>query len=236
MISTNTVQRTIVLLPSFRLFVQSSNVTKINRMEERVPNHKPRKVKAVVIRPLNPDPSYCSFFVPKKNRYCRFEVFGGRRFCAEHSSSEVTVYSYLITLINYPLIGVDFIRLFNVVFVCGGKVSSQEGQGQPRERMPCPFDPSHTVFIDTLEKHKRVCNARPKDTPVPPYHEAHVNSLFLKHLGSEATIIKQAGIGDEAKPKPSLHSIPQDELLDLISRVKDLYARVVPEIALEVGP
>ena len=48
------------------------------------------------------------------------------------------------------------------------------------ERVPCPFDPNHSVYPAKLEKHLLKCNARPKPRPV--YYTEGINGGIIQHV------------------------------------------------------
>lgn len=60
----------------------------------------------------------------------------------------------------------------------GGKNSNQT-----RCRIPCPLDPSHTVYEDTLRKHMKKCNAAKK--PKPSCFSAHINAGLVDYQLSD---------------------------------------------------
>lgn len=58
-----------------------------------------------------------------------------------------------------------------------------EDSDKPRHRIPCPLDPSHTVFEDALPKHLKKCNVAKKLKP--PCYSAHINTGLLDYQPSE---------------------------------------------------
>ncbi|KAI1891932.1 hypothetical protein AGOR_G00148800 [Albula goreensis] len=55
---------------------------------------------------------------------------------------------------------------------CGEHANvDQDGE---RKRIPCPLDPKHTVFEDSLAKHLKKCNSREK--PQPVYYVKNINA------------------------------------------------------------
>ncbi|KAK3727987.1 hypothetical protein QZH41_015929 [Actinostola sp. cb2023] len=48
-----------------------------------------------------------------------------------------------------------------------------------RTRIPCPFDPKHTVFEDLLQKHLRCCNVKKKTDVI--YYEKNINSGLVDY-------------------------------------------------------
>ncbi|KAG0346732.1 tRNA:m(4)X modification enzyme TRM13 [Podila humilis] len=86
-----------------------------------------------------------------------------------------------------------------------------------RKRVPCPFDPSHTVWEDDMKPHLYKCNARPKDAP----------SLFCKDVN--LTLQREANPGVHT-PVDMLGNLSQERLIKLIQKVRDIHAKYVPKI------
>jgi hypothetical protein len=104
--------------------------------------------------PRNPNPAHCSFFVKRKERFCRMMVGGGRVFCGEHAA-----------------VGDN-----GGGGAAGGASSSKSMGPGPvgAERIPCPLDPRHTVYKHRLVRHLKKCTGRPD--PLPEYHTECHNS------------------------------------------------------------
>ena len=83
------------------------------------------------------------------------------------------------------------------------------------KRVPCPYDPNHSVYPAKLEKHLFKCNARPKPRPV--YHVEGINSGLTGFLpSSEETY--------------SLAEFPEEYIRSLIARVETVYNEFVKSI------
>ncbi|XP_061095158.1 tRNA:m(4)X modification enzyme TRM13 homolog isoform X1 [Conger conger] len=69
-------------------------------------------------------------------------------------------------------------RRYCKMVVASGKTFCGEhanaGQEDDRKRIPCPLDPKHTVFEDSLAKHLKKCNSREK--PHPVYYVQNINA------------------------------------------------------------
>lgn len=72
-------------------------------------------------------------------------------------------------------------------------------------RMPCPLDHKHTCFVKELENHLKKCNSREKEKPI--YYQKNVNSKKLEESIEKITISK----------------ISDDELMNLIAKIKRTY-------------
>jgi tRNA:m4X modification enzyme len=134
-----------------------------------------------------PAPVQCKFFVIRKKRLCKMTVKKGKNYCGEHE-----------IMLN------DADKAKN-----GSSVEVDESQ---KNRIPCPLDPKHTVYANKLDKHLKICNARPKED-LPKYIKIGINNQ--PSSGSESTVdyekIKLSDINDEC-------------LLDIIGKIEQLYA------------
>ena len=64
-----------------------------------------------------------------------------------------------------------------------------------RRRVPCPLDPSHTVFEDNLQKHLKKCNAAKK--PKPLCYCEHVNAGLMDYDPSEEESLPLSAFSNE---------------------------------------
>ncbi|KAH8552325.1 methyltransferase TRM13-domain-containing protein [Umbelopsis sp. PMI_123] len=123
---------------------------------------------------------------------------------------------------------------------CGEHLTEQQKEDitqDSRIRVPCPFDPQHTVFQDELDVHlKTRCNARPK--PSDPWYTLNVNCTlplskeeleFQQSIHSHKHLKSQPWIA-----RVQLHELPKNELRDLILKVERLYKEVVPPIKTKI--
>uniref|UniRef100_W5LF98 tRNA:m(4)X modification enzyme TRM13 n=1 Tax=Astyanax mexicanus TaxID=7994 RepID=W5LF98_ASTMX len=74
-----------------------------------------------------------------------------------------------------------------------------------RKRIPCPLDPKHTVFEDSLAKHLKKCNS--KEKPKPVYYVKDINA---GSVNEEEDVISEVSIAERTK----------EELDDLIGKLK----------------
>lgn len=99
--------------------------------------------------PRNPNDKQCSFFVRRKQRFCRMPVSIGKVFCGEHAAAGDNL--------------------------DGFRQRTAQGPGPAgAERIPCPMDPRHTVYRHRLERHLKKCSGKP--APLPEYHTPCINS------------------------------------------------------------
>ncbi|XP_018582359.1 tRNA:m(4)X modification enzyme TRM13 homolog [Scleropages formosus] len=68
------------------------------------------------------------------------------------------------------------------------------GQEGERRRIPCPLDPKHTVFEDSLAKHLKKCNSREK--PKPVYYVQDINAGPQEN---EEPLVNEVPIADHSK-------------------------------------
>ncbi|MCJ8737605.1 hypothetical protein PDJAM_G00026130 [Pangasius djambal] len=74
-----------------------------------------------------------------------------------------------------------------------------------RKRIPCPLDPKHTVFEDSLAKHLKKCNS--KEKPKPVYYVKDINAGSVTE---EENTIDEVSIAERSK----------EELDSLIQKLK----------------
>ncbi|KAJ2941120.1 hypothetical protein O0L34_g10356 [Tuta absoluta] len=79
--------------------------------------------------------------------------------------------------------------------------------GQDDTRIPCPYDPKHTVYASKLEKHLSICNA--KQTESPPY--------IIQNINAPTEI--------ETCLRRPLSDIPKETLMRVIDKVNILYEK-----------
>ncbi|CAO3639348.1 unnamed protein product [Cunninghamella blakesleeana] len=98
-----------------------------------------------------------------------------------------------------------------------------------QSRIPCPFDPAHTVDIRDLENHKKKCNRRPSEPK--PYYSLNMNITLPL---SEEELVFQQNIHSHKKLKAMpwlekirLDSLERTELDQLIHKVQSAYDQYV---------
>ena len=80
----------------------------------------------------------CCFFLPVKKRLCNLGRAPGSRYCGNHRPSH-----------EAPSERVRRLAMAS---------SSSEGNRSGAERIPCPVDPSHTIYLHNLAAHVQICN------------------------------------------------------------------------------
>ncbi|GJJ68695.1 tRNA:m4X modification enzyme [Entomortierella parvispora] len=168
------------------------------------PRNKNKRQKTQAPPPPVPDrPRQCHFLLPSKRKYCSLQCKIGNKFCGEHSMFET----------------VDPVN----------ETEAQEGQTaeskQLRERIPCPFDPSHTAWADDLRAHLFKCNARPKDAPAQFKLDANLTLPAPEKASTTSSANEAYKGGSEV-----LSTLSDEELMALIKKIQDLHAKYVPEI------
>jgi hypothetical protein len=99
-------------------------------------------------REAGPREGRCAFFLKKKRRYCSMRPGPGKHFCGVHEAE-----------------GAD------------GSAMAGAAAGR-KKRVPCPLDPSHTVFAHDVERHVKVCVAgrQQREAEAQPYFWRGLNS------------------------------------------------------------
>lgn len=85
------------------------------------------------------------------------------------------------------------------------------------DRIPCPLDGKHSVYRKNLNKHLRICNAKPK-TDLPDYIQPGVNAGESDDEGDVAAAVDL-----------KLSEIPKEELDSLIEKLEKLYEENVKD-------
>ncbi|XP_076847735.1 tRNA:m(4)X modification enzyme TRM13 homolog isoform X2 [Brachyhypopomus gauderio] len=86
---------------------------------------------------------------------------------------------------------------------CGEHANAENDS--ERKRIPCPLDPKHTVFEDSLAKHMKKCNS--KEKPKPIYYVKDINA---GPINEEEKLKYEVSIADRTK----------EELDGLIQKMK----------------
>ncbi|KAG7662257.1 TRM13 [[Candida] subhashii] len=112
---------------------------------------------------------------------------------------------------------------------CSEHMIHEDNKQTKQERVPCPLDPNHTVWVKELEKHLKKCNAKPKEIP-DPWFEMDLN-VTLKGISETVEKVESEDDGlDEvalfAKYIPILKSISFEPLQFKISEHKGLDERL----------
>lgn len=81
-------------------------------------------------------------------------------------------------------------------------------QDKKHKRIPCPLDPKHTVYAWNVEKHLKICNAKPP-TDLPAYIKTGIN------LGVDD--------GEPDVGNVKLAEVPEDVLDGIIEKVNRMY-------------
>ncbi|KAI8640890.1 methyltransferase TRM13-domain-containing protein [Parasitella parasitica] len=119
---------------------------------------------------------------------------------------------------------------------CGEhSVGIPDCEGKPK-RIPCPYDPSHSIFEKDLEKHmKSKCNARPKE--LPACHSLNVNCTlplsseeleFQKNIYSHQNMFVQPWLA-----RVQLQALSTEDLDSLVDKVSAAYDANVAPIPME---
>ncbi|KAM6959264.1 tRNA:m(4)X modification enzyme TRM13 homolog [Aplochiton taeniatus] len=80
---------------------------------------------------------------------------------------------------------------------CGEHASAENGS--KKRRIPCPLDPKHTVFEDSLEKHLKKCNSREKPKPVYYLQDVNAGPALEDRLEYETPLV------DRSKTELDMH-------------------------------
>ena len=164
----------------------------------------------VTVEDLRRDWQQCMFYMAKKQRLCNVERCQGSLYCGNHRPAEDGASNRAL------------------------KVS--KGKSIELERIPCPVDPTHTIYRHNLASHTAVCNVRKRQNAIEflPYYSHDCNSgpplddaasaLYCMEVGSAA-----AAEAAMAPPPP-----PVDPEL-LMGKVERCFARMEMELAATIA-
>eukprot|EP00002_Diphylleia_rotans_P028563 TRINITY_DN5772_c0_g1_i4.p1 TRINITY_DN5772_c0_g1~~TRINITY_DN5772_c0_g1_i4.p1 ORF type:complete len:463 (+),score=80.79 TRINITY_DN5772_c0_g1_i4:43-1431(+) len=168
----------------------------------------------------------CHFYLSTKSRYCPQQVKEGRKYCPHHASAIPTPAK-----------------------------ETKEPTEAHGIRVPCPYDPTHGVFVYKLQRHLQVCNKRPIERH-DPFYACDLNAgedseddetmkptsdpkTDLQELIASAKAHGEAnGSGVEQpvrrlKKKQTeslLHKLSGTQIMDLVKKVETLAAEILPPI------
>ncbi|ORX59726.1 DUF715-domain-containing protein [Hesseltinella vesiculosa] len=120
---------------------------------------------------------------------------------------------------------------------CGEHLPDDQRDGNENtRRVPCPFDPNHTVAIKDLVSHKARCNSRP--LPPPVYHSLNLNvtlPLSPEELAFQQNIFSHK----ELKSQPwiarvQLDQLPDGELQALLQKIQHTASSLLPSIPTQI--
>src|SRR5690606_29308768 len=99
----------------------------------------------------------CCYFLPKKNRLCNIVRSPGSQFCGNHRPDAVAVPKRVSARAGY---------------------SSGAANSSGITRIPCPIDPSHTIYKHDLQSHIKICNVGRREALMreQPYYREACNS------------------------------------------------------------
>lgn len=102
----------------------------------------------------------CHFFLTRKSRYCNIKAIEGGRWCGNHLPEDEQQQAQPTQ-----------------------QAQQSEGKGSKKKkkaktRVPCPVDPSHTIYAHNLKGHVRVCTRRKENEQVAaqPFFRQDANS------------------------------------------------------------
>ncbi|KAG0241322.1 tRNA:m(4)X modification enzyme TRM13 [Actinomortierella wolfii] len=153
----------------------------------------------VEVPPVPNKPGQCHFYVKGKGRYCKLRAKLTNKYCGEHSMLEGNDGKEAVSEANSTQ---------------PTETAASDNTKEVRKRVPCPLDPTHTVWEDDLKSHTARCNARPRGSV------AYVQDINLTLPEPTESILAQ----------DMLTKLTSSELLDLVTKVEALYDKYVPPI------
>ncbi|XP_050069835.1 tRNA:m(4)X modification enzyme TRM13 homolog [Anopheles maculipalpis] len=95
------------------------------------------------------------------------------------------------------------------------------------DRIPCPFDPKHTISAAKKEKHMKICNARPPAEQQP---------YIVPEINSTSDVDEVPGDAASNVADVKLSDMPPDRLIALIAKINQLYDGSVEALLKEQSP
>ncbi|KAJ3341718.1 tRNA:m(4)X modification enzyme TRM13, partial [Gonapodya sp. JEL0774] len=131
---------------------------------------------------------------------CHFFIWGKNRYCRQMLPA------------NAP-----------AVLLCAEHRLPQNGAPENKsDRIPCPYDPKHTVDTRLMRKHLLCCNSRP--LPTPPYIVKGVNS---GRPPNEPSLFSSEN-AKQLTAREKLQSLSPEEFDRLADKIRRMYAFVPP--------
>lgn len=102
----------------------------------------------------------CHFFLAHKGRYCNIRAIDGILWCGNHLPND------------------DEQQQEQQQEAKEGESSNGSKSGKKKRRVPCPVDPSHTIYAHNLKGHVRVCTRSKENAEVAaePFYRQDANS------------------------------------------------------------
>lgn len=170
----------------------------------------------------------CCFLVPRKNKLCNIDRAPASKYCGVHMPSEERAAKLATAAANSKCAEGDSVHV-----VENPHHMKFKDAAAATTRIPCPLDPSHSVYSHQLEKHLKICNYRKiedsmsselfyrKDCNSGPYcsncsHEAasggdadNVSSVDVFKLVEKINTTFESIVSAELMPSASLGPTPQ---------------------------
>ena len=89
----------------------------------------------------------CVFYLTKKRRLCNLERCPNSRYCGTHRPTTEEPSRRVLSKVR----------------------SESSGPSKSVERIPCPIDPSHSIYRHNLHKHSEICNIKTRDDELSKY-------------------------------------------------------------------
>ncbi|KAL9645690.1 hypothetical protein ABK040_003423 [Willaertia magna] len=151
-----------------------------------------------------PEPTQCHYYVKQKHRFCNKQQAPNSNYCHTHLHLQDTANNN-----NNEIT----------------KESSSEQQNQTTEndkqkRVPCPIDPSHTVYEHRLKKHIKICN-KSKSQQQMKQQAYYMKNINYNFLNEKSTILDNNEYLDLNLNE--LWNNQKEYFTNLILKIKNLY-------------
>ena len=151
----------------------------------------------------------CQLWMPKKQRFCNQKrrddsIYCGNHYHLDDDTDETTITRKKSVTSSSPII-----------------VTKRQKRTQGATRIPCPIDPSHTIWSNAVEKHILVCpKARElKQYKSLPYYRPNIN------CGRSTCIAIEDGV-KQSKNHPSIHIASLEKACSLALAIIRVYTSI----------
>ncbi|KAF0977860.1 hypothetical protein FDP41_003182 [Naegleria fowleri] len=130
--------------------------------------------------PQQEHPTQCHFYVKQKHRFCKRERAPNSLYCHTHTihdDGQDTATTKKNTHISSS--SSSSLTTTNSTTT----IQQEQHSSQPMKRVPCPIDPSHSVYEYRLKKHLKICNKSLSQNRMmqQPYYCPSIHYNYLKN-------------------------------------------------------
>ncbi|KAG2388705.1 hypothetical protein C9374_000144 [Naegleria lovaniensis] len=134
--------------------------------------------------PQQQHPTQCHFYVKQKHRFCKRERAPNSLYCHTHTIFEHDSNLNSLTLETTTTMTTTTMTAttMTTMTTCLPQIPNDHSQPSSLKRVPCPIDPSHSVYEYRLKKHLKICNKSLSQNRMmqQPYYCPSIHYNYLK--------------------------------------------------------